>query len=236
MLKTILFSLLVVFSTNALSQTEFKILFNVFSKSNEFDQKKTDPEPLPKEFRDDFDGASLDSERWKTIGENNGSISVNNSELTISNTGAEDDWISLVSKTDVPNGYKIRVRSKHLSGRHANLIGFAPPPYSGTPRWLSYTGYTVYSRADDSSLFYNDGYDENQNTTINENTFDASTYNVYEIHRVNSTTLKTYRNGNLLKEETSLVFNEDYPTFITADDYNTPNTVVIDWIEVSKIE
>lgn len=192
-----------------------------------------DAQSLPHIY-DDFTESTLNSDIWDTFGEQHGSISISNGELTISQTsggGSGNNLIGIASKQKFPIGSSYRARVKNTSGRHAAVIGFGASPWPNYPHGGNDVGVTWYSRADNvtSVISY---CDENLSKGSNSSiTQDLRDYQEIEIYRVNETTVEIYRNDSLEHTITALEWEEDYSIYFSLDGHTTPNTVVIDWIE-----
>jgi len=176
-----------------------------------------------------------DLSKWTKFGEDAGSISLSNGELTITNEGTGSQFIGVRSNVKLSVGESFEVRSKNTEGRHSALIAFGESPYSVYPHSQTGIGLTWYARAADqtSTMSYKD---ENNNTGYQENgiTENLTSYQTFKIVRVDSSTVELYRNDVLEHTFTGLTFNNDYYVYFSADDYTTPNTIIVDWVNINN--
>ncbi len=195
-------------------------------------------DPEEEAFYYDFPGTSLDTDKWITFGEEHGSISVDNGELTISQTasgGSGSNLIGIATKEKFPVGSVYRARVKNISGRHATVIAFGSSingAYPNYPHGFNVPSVAWYSRADALSSTFS-WYDENGNsTTSSGNTGDLTSYQTIELHRVSEDTIELYRNDILEDTISGHLWANDYELYFSLDGHTTPDTIVVDWVEI----
>jgi len=193
-------------------------------------------------INEDFSSNSLDTNLWGVFGNSFGSVTVSNGECEIRNsTGGSDDNVALYSEFLLPVGSKLTVRSKNTQGRHAAVLGFGNSPYYPYPHARSQIGTTWYSRADDVSSTVSFKDENNETNTSNGVTQDLRSYQVFELRRRNDFLIEYYRNGTLEYSNSSRVFANEYPVYISADGWSNTNVsgldnvIVVDYIKVEPI-
>ena len=190
------------------------------------------------EFFDDFDEDTLDTTKWNSFGEEFGTITTSNGELTISNTSASaDNFIGINSNfnyMDIEN--ILHARSKITSNRHSTLIGFADDPFKPFPHGDVLTnGTSWYGRADDQTSSVSWANDENSDYT-SEVTHDPRDYNVYEIKKISADLITYYKSGILeyTLDDSDYIYPDTLPVYFSTDGYGNPDTLVVDHVFVRK--
>ncbi len=191
-----------------------------------------------KALYDDFSENPLNSDIWETFGEEHGSISIDNGELTISQTagGTGINLIGIASKAKFPVGSIYRAKVKNTSGRHAAVIGFGQAPWPNYPHGGNNIGLTWYSRADNISSVISYCDENISKGSFNDITQDLRDYQIIEFHRIDETKVEIYRNQVLEKTINNLKWEDDYSFYISLDGHTRPHTVVVDWVEVINNE
>lgn len=191
------------------------------------------PTPL---FLDHFNGSSLDSSKWATFGDSYGTIAVNNSICTITNTNVAYNWNGIYSLKTFGVGTIITVKSKNTSGRHASLIGFGESPWWAYPHAMSSgSAFTWYSRADAHTSTISWRSENGTTGSYSSATQNLTGDQVFKLVRVSSSVVEVYRNDVLEYTATGLVFANNHHLYFSLDGHTTPDVVEIDYITVTKV-
>lgn len=184
---------------------------------------------------DDFNSATIDTDMWYIIGSQYGSISTSNSELTISNTSnTQSNIIGLLSKEKYPVGTRFITRVKHVSGQHVCYVGmFENSPTTIGAHGSATRGISFYGRAS-SNETVGSYRDENDDGGYAFGSYiGVNTYYKVEMYRESATVIKFYVNDQLI-HTTNQPFANDYYFFVGGDAYSTPNTLVVDYVNIEK--
>jgi hypothetical protein len=181
---------------------------------------------------DDFD--FLDLNKWVVHGQSFGTVSANSSILSITNTsGGSNDCIGISSIQTFPIGTTITVRSRSSSGRHHALIGFGTSPFFPYPHAGTAPGLTWYSRADNLSSTISWRNENGTTGVFDAATENLTTYQIFRIVRLSSTSVQFWRNNVLEYTATGLILANNYPVYFTNDGFTKPNVSEIDYISVA---
>lgn len=181
---------------------------------------------------DNFD--IVDLSKWSIHGQSFGTVNASSSILTISNlTGGSNDCIGISSIQTFPIGTTITVRSRSASGRHHSLIGFGASPFFPYPHAGTAPGLTWYSRADTLSSTISWRNENGTTGFFNSPTQNLTTYQIFRIVRLSSTSVQFWRNNVLEYTATGLILANNYPVYFTNDGHTKPNVSEIDWISVA---
>jgi hypothetical protein len=187
-------------------------------------------------FEEDFSDGTLG--QFSVYGNNNGTVSVSGEEVTISNTsGSSTSYIGIETDVKFPVGTKLIAQSKNTEGRHAAVVGLSDPrerePY---PHAENNPGpaASIYARADtpDSVTSVDSDTDQTRFSVFSQ---DPRNYQVWEIERPDSDTVKYYVNGELVKTY-NVNFGRDCRVYFCADGYSNPCSLVINEVFVTEID
>lgn len=185
-------------------------------------------------YYEGFEGSSLDMSRWTVINPNYGTVSVSESECTLTNTALTNQVFGIYSNFKIPVGATLEVRSKNTQARHAALIGIGQSPWAPFPHGTigSSVGLTWYSRADNitSTISLRDEY--NSITSYSDATQDLREYQVFKIRRATASDFEIYRNDILEKIIQGYVLEEDYYIYFSSDGWGNSNLGGLDTITV----
>ncbi len=185
---------------------------------------------------DDFNDNELDSSTWQTFGTQHGSITVENSEVTIVNqSGSSAYSIGFASQVKFPVGTIIKTKVKNTIGRHSAIVGIGEDPFCPYPHGSgSNKGATLYSRADAATATISLRR-ENETTSSNTPTVtDYRDYHIVELHRTTQNLIEYFVDGTKVGEFTDAGLSNDYYVYFSADGWYPNNTIVVDWISIEN--
>jgi len=170
------------------------------------------------ELFDDFEGTSLDTSKWyeKTTG--GGSISISNSEITITTGSGQKK--SATSKDTFGLNYALRARAYLSSSDKNGEIGFRDFDTTPLAEW--------YGSIDD--YFVARTYVDDSNSQTITPTWDK--YLIFEIRRVSSASHTFYIDDELKFNSTSQIPTDELPVNIFA--WHEYGYIKVDWIFVRK--
>ena len=202
------------------------------SKNIIFNNIKFGPKPML-EFRDDFNGSSINTNMWDIIGSQYGTFSVSNSELTISNTSSSSSVMGILSKTSFPIGTRFVSRVKHVSGQHSCYIGmFESEPTTIAPHGGAVRGINFYGRASSGDTIGSYRDENNNSGYVPYNNILGDTYYKFEMYRESASTIRFFVNDALVHTTSGVLFQNNYKMFLGGDGFTNPNTMVIDYAEI----
>jgi len=176
------------------------------------------------EFFDDFEGTSLDTSKWYEKTTNGGSISISNSEITIT-TDTLGYRKGITSIDTFGLNYALKARAYFSSTNYRGEVGFRD--FTSTPL-AEWHGSAV--NTDPSTDYIARTYvSEECGTTI---TSTKDTYHIFEVRRVSSTSHTFYMDNELKFNSTSQIPTDELPVNAFAFDDN--GYIKIDWILVRK--
>lgn len=190
------------------------------------------------DFFDDFDGTSLDTQKWNKFGTEFGDIVVNSGELIITNvTSTKEEYLGIFSNIDhMTFGKVLTVRSKMKSGGYATLFGYASQPYKPILHNDSLTdGFSWYGKVDDKSSALSFAFGTNL-ISNNSVSHDPSIYAVYNAELISQENLKIYKNQSLQYTQTNKLYVPNYslPIYYSTDGDTTPTSITSDYVFVRK--
>ena len=67
-------------------------------------------------------------------------------------------------------------------------------------------------------------------------TEDLTSYQIFKMKRISSSQVDVYREGVLERSITGLTLANDYQIYLSGDGYDSPNTLVIDYVKINEIQ
>jgi hypothetical protein len=182
---------------------------------------------------DDFT-SSIDTNMWDVINPEFGTLSVSNSELTISNTsGSSSSMMGILSKNSFPIGTRFISRVKHVAGQHSCYIGmFESVPTTVGPHGGSVQGAAFYGRATQNDTIGSYRDENNKGGYAQYSNILGDTFYKFELYRESASTLRFYVDDVLVHTTSNVLFQNDYKLFLGGDGYTNPNTMVVDYAQI----
>jgi len=183
-------------------------------------------------FFDDFLGTSLNTSKWTTSIGSGGNVVVNNGLLNVSQ-GGSSGVLTKISSTST-FGTNVVLRARYYS----NIA-------STTSQGIGFINSITYSTRDSVAKAMTRTWDTSptQRTTTYNSAYEdyatdgLTTFNVWEIVRVGTTSVKFFINGVLNNTHTSQVPTGNYPIEIVSMSWGTSTPggfITVDWVLVRK--
>ena len=176
----------------------------------------------------------FDNTKWNVHGSTFGTVNAEAGLLAITNdSGGSTDYIGIHSIETFPVGTAITVGSRGVSGRHHSLIGFGASPFFPFPHAGTVPGVTWYSRADNLSSTISWRNETGTTGVYDSATENLTTFQIFRLVRVSSSSVEFYRNNVLEYTATGLTLANNYSVYFANDGHTKPNTTSINWISVA---
>ena len=171
------------------------------------------------EFFDDFEGTSLDTNKWTQL-ESGGTITISNSEITLESNPASGISISTRNYKTFPINTIAEFRAK-MSGDASTFFGFSDADGSSVSNEINVhvsRGFFVRKEGTYTQLTRNTG---------------VSVYHVWQIRRIGSDTVEFYADGTYDNGITSTTYVPvaDLSLIMRSND---GDSLVCDWVRVRK--